>query len=77
MAFYRIFTDRISQNSHLWYDDSPAGIVVRNEFFGPQDVLVSRIKTWTGLAWETLPVRLWTGTAFVPIKVWSGTEWLA
>lgn len=62
----------------IWFRDTQAGQIARNEFFGaPSTGTAGYINAWTGSAWALKPVKVWTGSAWVqkPVKFWNGTSW--
>lgn len=68
----------IDSNDELWFSDSAAGEIARNEFFGvTAGGTAGYIKYWTGSAWDLKPVKYWTGSAWVqkPVKYWDGSAW--
>jgi hypothetical protein len=67
----------VDSNDELWFSESPAGDIARNEFFGSGTSTAGYIKYWTGSTWTLKPVKYWTGSAWVqkPVKFWNGSAW--
>lgn len=75
---FRKLGSSLDSSDEIWFSESAAGTIARNEFFG---VTVGGtegyVKYWTGSAWTLKPVKYWTGSAWVqkPVKFWNGTAW--
>lgn len=75
---FRYIGTSIDSNEELWFSQSPAGVIARNEFFGVQVTGTDGyVKYWTGSTWTLKPVKYWTGSAWVqkPVKYWNGSAW--
>lgn len=63
----------------VWQEDSLAGRLLRNEFFGAAPVVsdAGYVPVWTGAAYVRKPAKTWTGAAWVikPAKDWTGAAW--
>ena len=67
-----------SGGNTLWLQDSLAGQITRDEFFGAAATpLTGRLKMYDGAAFTAYPLKHWNGTSWVEgvLKHYNGTIW--
>jgi hypothetical protein len=77
---FRKISTTFKGGDEIWFRDTGAGQIARNEFFGVAAPVGTDgyMKYWTGSAWSLKPVKVWTGSAWVqkPVKFWNGSSWV-
>jgi hypothetical protein len=65
----------ITGASDLW-DNGAAGAVLSAGYFG-SPTPASPLRVWTGTAWVPATLRAWDGSAWVvrPVRHWTGSGW--